>query len=62
MTRSMGCDRAKAAAQKGQEDSSNQSEYSSVVGDMMSTLKKLNTSFTKAQLWQQWNKLKSVPP
>jgi hypothetical protein len=58
----MGWDRAKAAAQKGQEDSSNQSEYSSVVGDMMSNLKKLNTSFAKAQLWQQWNKLKNVQP
>jgi hypothetical protein len=25
---------------------------------MMSTLKKLSTSFAKAQLWRQWNKLK----
>jgi hypothetical protein len=28
------------------------------VGDMMFTLKKLSTSFTKAELWKQWNKLK----
>jgi hypothetical protein len=25
---------------------------------MMFTLKKLSTSFTKAELWKQWNKLK----
>jgi hypothetical protein len=28
------------------------------VGVMMSTLNRLSTSFTKAQLWKQWNKLK----
>jgi hypothetical protein len=33
-----------------EECSSSQSESSSVVGDIMSTLKKLSTSFTKAQI------------
>jgi hypothetical protein len=26
------------------------------MGDIMSTLKKLSTSFTKAQMWKQYNK------
>jgi hypothetical protein len=51
----MGRDRAKAVVQKGEgkEDSSNQSESSSAVSDMMSTLKKLSTLFAKAQLRRQ---------
>jgi hypothetical protein len=48
----IGRDRAKAAAwkRKEKECSSSQSESSSVVGGIMSTLKKLSTSFTKAQI------------
>jgi hypothetical protein len=48
----MGRDRAKAAMQKGKrkgkDGSSSQSESSSILGGMMSTLKRLNTSFAKA--------------
>jgi hypothetical protein len=60
VTHPMGQDRAKAAAREGKanEGSSGQSEASSVVDGMMSTLKKLNTSFAKAQLWKQCNKFK----
>jgi hypothetical protein len=45
----IGRDRAKVAVRKGKgkEGSSSQSESSSTMGDMMSTLKKLSTSFTK---------------
>jgi hypothetical protein len=59
-TRPIGRDRAKATAWKGKEKqgSSSQSESSSAVGGIMSTLKKLNTSFAKAQMWKQYNKLK----
>jgi hypothetical protein len=59
VTRPIGRDRAKATAQKGKEKegSSSQSESSSVVGGIMSTLKKLSTSFTKAQMWKHYNKL-----
>jgi hypothetical protein len=48
VTHPIGRDRAKAATRKGQgkKASSSQSESSSAVGGMMSTLKKLNTSFT----------------
>jgi hypothetical protein len=28
------------------------------MGDIMSTLKKLSTSFIKAQMWKQYNKLR----
>jgi hypothetical protein len=38
---------------EGEEDSSSQSESFSVVDVMMPTLKKLNTSFAKTQLWKQ---------
>jgi hypothetical protein len=56
VTRLMGKDRAKAAAQKGKgkgkgkgkEDSSSKSESSSIVGGMMFILKKLSNSFAKA--------------
>jgi hypothetical protein len=40
------------------EGSSSQSESSSAMGGNISTLKKLSTSFTKAQLWKQYNKLR----
>jgi hypothetical protein len=55
--------RAKAAVRKAKpkEGSSSQSESSVVVGDMMSTLKRLSISFDKAQLCKQWNKLKNIP-
>jgi hypothetical protein len=45
-------DRPKVAAWKGKENecSSSQSESSSTVGVIMSTLKKLNTSFAKMQM------------
>jgi hypothetical protein len=48
----IGRDRAKSAARKrkGKEGSSSQNEYSSAMGDIMSTLKKLSTTFTKAQI------------
>jgi hypothetical protein len=39
-----------------------QSVSSSVVGDMISPLKKLSTAFTKEQLWKQWNKFKEHSP
>jgi hypothetical protein len=60
VTHPIGHDRAKMTMRKGRakEDSSSQSESSAALGVMTSTLKKLNTSFDKAQLWKQWNKLK----
>jgi hypothetical protein len=42
---------------KGKKGSSSQSESSSTMGSIMSTLKKLSTSFTKVQMWKQYNKL-----
>jgi hypothetical protein len=50
VTHPIGRDRAKAAARKGKgtEGSSSQSESSSKMGSIMSNLKKLSTSFTKA--------------
>jgi hypothetical protein len=52
VTHPIGRDRAKVVAREGKEKevSSSQSESSSAIGDMMSTLKKLSTSFTKTQL------------
>jgi hypothetical protein len=49
VTYPIGRDRAKTAARKGKgkEDSINQSGSSSVMGDIMSVLKKLGTSFTR---------------
>jgi hypothetical protein len=49
VTRPFGRDRAKAATRKGKEKkgSSSQSESSSTIGGIMSTLKKLSTSFAK---------------
>jgi hypothetical protein len=58
----IGRDRAKTAARKGKgkEDSSSQSGSSSVMGGIMSTLKKLGTSFTRAQMWKQYNELREA--
>jgi hypothetical protein len=52
VTRPIGRDRGKTAARKGKgkEDSSSQSGSSSAMGGIMSTLKKLDTSFTRAQM------------
>jgi hypothetical protein len=54
VTRPMSQNRANVVARKGKakEGSSCQSEAFSVVGAMMSTLKKLSTSFAKVQLWK----------
>jgi hypothetical protein len=62
VTRPIGRDRAKTAAWKGKwkEDSSSQSGSSSAMGDIMSTLKKLGTSFTRAHMWKQYNKLREA--
>jgi hypothetical protein len=59
VTPPIGQDRAKMAAQKGKgkEDSSSQSGSSSVMGGIISTLNKLGTSFTRAHMWKQYNKL-----
>jgi hypothetical protein len=60
VARPIGQDRAKVATQKGKEKegSSSQSESSSPVGGIMSTLKKLTTTFAKVRMWKQYNKLK----
>jgi hypothetical protein len=52
VTHLIGRDRAKATVRKrkGKKGSSSQSEPSSVVDDIMYTLKKLDISFTKAQM------------
>jgi hypothetical protein len=52
VTRPIGRDRAKTIARKGKEkeDSSSQSGSSSTMGDIMFTLKKLGTSFIRAQM------------
>jgi hypothetical protein len=62
VTHPIGRDRAKTAAQKekGKEDSSSQSGSSSTMASIMSTLKKLGTSFTRAQMWKQYNKLRAM--
>jgi hypothetical protein len=54
VTRPIGWDRAKTIIQKGKgkEDLSSQSGSSSVMGVIMSTLKKLATSFTRTQMWK----------
>jgi hypothetical protein len=58
VTYPIGQNRAKPAAWKGKgkEGSSSQSESSSAVGGIMSTFKKLSTSFAKVQMWRQYNK------
>jgi hypothetical protein len=52
MTHPINQDRAKAVMrkEKGKEGSSSQSESSSTMGSIISTLKKLSTSFAKAQM------------
>jgi hypothetical protein len=52
VTRLIGRDRIKMVAQKGKwkEDSSSQSGSSSVIGSIISTLKKLGTSFNRVQM------------
>jgi hypothetical protein len=52
VTRPISRDRAKMTTRKGKgkEDSNSQSESSSTMGDIMSTLKKLDTSFIRAQM------------
>jgi hypothetical protein len=62
VTRPIGRDRAKAATRKGKgkEDSSSQSGSSSAMSGIMSTLKKLGTSFTRASMWKQYNKLREA--
>jgi hypothetical protein len=59
VARPIGRDRAKTSVQKekGKEDSSSQSRSSSTIGGIMFTLKKLDTSFTRAQMWKQYSKL-----
>jgi hypothetical protein len=54
VTHHIGRDRAKMVAQKGKgkEDSNSQSRHSSAMGGIMFTLKKLGTSFTRAQMWK----------
>jgi hypothetical protein len=54
VTRPIGRDRAKTMARKGKgkEDPSSQSESFSTMGGIMSTLKKLDTSFTRVQMWK----------
>jgi hypothetical protein len=60
VTHLIGRCRAKSTARKGKgkECSNSQSESSSTMGGIMSTLKKLITTFTKAQMWKQYNKLR----
>ena len=62
MTRPIGRNRDNTVARKGKgkEDSSNQSGYSSAISGIMSTLKKLGTSFTRASMWKQYNKLREA--
>jgi hypothetical protein len=62
VTRPIGRDRAKTVVRKGKgkEDSSSQSGSSSAMVAIMSTLKKLGTSFTRAQIWKQYNKLRAA--
>jgi hypothetical protein len=59
VTHPIGRDRAKTVVRKGKgkKDSSSQIESCSTLGGIMSTIKKLNTSFAKAQMWKQYNKL-----
>jgi hypothetical protein len=62
VTHLIGRDRAKTNARKGKgmEDSSSQSGSSSAMGGNISTLKNLDTSFTRAQIWKQHNKLRAA--
>jgi hypothetical protein len=62
VTHPIGRDRAKTAARKGKgkEDPSIQSGSSSAMGGIMSTLKKLDISFIRTQMWKQYNKLREM--
>jgi hypothetical protein len=62
VTRPIDRDRAKTTArkEKGKEDLSSQSGSSSAICGIMSTLNKLDTSFTIAQMWKQYNKLRTA--
>jgi hypothetical protein len=62
VARPIGRDRAKTAVRKEKvkEDSSSQSGSSSTISDIMFTLKKLDTSFTRAQMWKQYSKLRTA--
>jgi hypothetical protein len=61
VSRPIGRDRAKMATRKGKgkECSSSQNRSSFAMGGIMSALKKLGTSFTRAQMWKQYNKLRT---
>jgi hypothetical protein len=58
VTRPIDRDRAKTAARKGKwkKNSSSQNGSSFTMCCIISTLKKLDTLFTKAQMWKQYNK------
>jgi hypothetical protein len=58
VTRLIGRDRVNMIARKGKgkEGSSSQSRSSYSIGGIMSTLKKLGTSFTMVPMWKQYNK------
>jgi hypothetical protein len=60
VTHPIGRDRAKTATRKGKgkEDSNSQSGSSSA--SIRFTIKKLRTSFTRVQMWKQYNKLRTV--
>jgi hypothetical protein len=62
VTRPTGWDRVKTVTRKGKrkEDSSSQSGSSSVMGDIMSPVKKLVTSFIRTHMWKQYNKLREA--
>jgi hypothetical protein len=62
VTHSIGLDRVKMVAwkRKGKKDSSSKNGSSSLMGGIMSTLRKVDTSFTKTQMWKQYNKLRET--
>jgi hypothetical protein len=62
VTRLIGRDRTKMIVRKGKrnKDSSSQSGSYSIMGGIISTLKKLDTSFSMTQMWKQYNKLHEV--
>jgi hypothetical protein len=62
VTHTIDRDRAKTIAQKGKgkENLSSQIGFSSRMGDIMSAINKLSTSFTRAQMWKQYNKLHTM--
>jgi DNA-binding LacI/PurR family transcriptional regulator len=62
VTHLIGRARAKTTVWKGKEkeDLSSQSRSSSVMDDIISTLKKLGISFTRAHMWKQYNKFREA--